>query len=740
MKNNPVIRWLQTRLGFFSLLVLLLWLKTAFAYYVDFSLGAADILQHLLMIFNPVGTSVLLISFGLYFKRPKVSYAAMLTIYILSTILLFSNIVYYRSATDFLTFNTILSAGKVAKGLGKSTASLLQWHDVFLIGDIVILIFALVRGWLKIDQRVFAIKHAFTVTTVGVFVFLLNLTLSEANRPQLLTRTFDRNYIVKYLGIDTFLVYDGVKTAQNNQIRASADGTDINKILNYTNAHQVPANVNYFGKAKGKNVIIIHLESFQQFLIDFKVNGQEVTPFLNSLYHDQNSLSFNNFFHQVGQGRTADAENMLENSVFGLPEGTAFTTLGSDNTYQAAPAILEQNAGYTSAVFHGNVGSFWNRNHVYKNIGYDYFFDQSYYNSSPDAMTTYGIKDKLFFAESIKYLEQLQQPFYTKFITVSNHTPYVLSKEDNPFETSDTSDKTVNNYFQTAHYLDESLKEFFNYLDSSGLAKNSLIMLYGDHYGLSSKNNTALAPLLNSDDNKAASDEDIQDTDDWTPFDNTQLQRVPLIFHMPGLKGGIQKQYGGEIDVLPTLLHLLGQDTSNYVMFGQDLLSKQHQQLVAFRNNNFVSDKYTVLGGKGAKSAVYDNQTGEQLTDLTDSQVDEIDKLQDQVTEALSLSDSLNYKNLLRFYTPNKFVPVNPENYNYLDQINELLNKRTQLGNASTSLYSQLGHSSTSMYHTDAPEITDAKKDIEEFPDLGDTSNSQAQENSQTAKTTSQKK
>lgn len=733
LKKNLVSRWLQTRLGFFGLLVLLLWVKTALAYYVDFSLGAADILQHLLMIFNPLGTSVLLISFGLYFKRPKVSYIVMLSIYILSSLILFSNVVYYRSATDFLTFNTIFSVGKVANGLGKSTASLLQWHDIFLLGDIVVLILALTRGWLKFDPHKFTSKRAFTATTIGVFVFLLNLTLSETNRPQLLTRTFDRNYIVKYLGIDTFMVYDSVKTAQNNQIRASADGTDINKILDYTKKHQVPANINYFGKAKGKNVIIIHLESFQQFLIDFKVNGQEVTPFLNSLYHDKNSLSFENFFHQVGQGRTADAENMLENSIFGLPEGSAFTTLGSDNTYQAAPTILKQNADYTSAVFHGNVGSFWNRNHVYKNFGYDYFFDQNYYDAAPNTLTAYGIKDKLLFAESIKYLEQLQQPFYTKFLTVTNHTPFTLSEDDTNFQTTDTSDTVVNNYFVTAHYLDESLKEFFNYLDTSGLSKNSLIMLYGDHYGLSNKDNTSLAPLLDQTNNQ-------EQTDTWTAFDNAQLQRVPLIFHMDGLKGGIQKQYGGEIDVLPTLLHLLGQKTDDYVMFGQDLLSKQHQQLVAFRNNNFVSDKYTVLGGKGAKSTVYDNQTGAILTDLTEEQVNEIDQLQDQVTEALSLSDSLNYKNLLRFYTPNNFIPVNPENYNYLDQINELLNKRKALGNSSTSLYSQFGHSTTGMYHTDAPEMTDSKADIEEFPDMSQNKTSTKDKtNSKKATTTSQK-
>ena len=34
-----------------------------------------------------------------------------------------------------------------------------------------------------------------------------------------------------------------------------------------------------FGLAKGRNVIVLHLESFQQFLINMKVDGQEVTPF-----------------------------------------------------------------------------------------------------------------------------------------------------------------------------------------------------------------------------------------------------------------------------------------------------------------------------------------------------------------------------------------------------------------------------------------------------------------------------
>ena len=133
----------------------------------------------------------------------------------------------------------------------------------------------------------------------------------------------------------------------------------------------------------------------KNFLIDYKLNGEEVTPFLNSLTRDGSTFYFDNFFHQTAQGKTSDAEFMLENSLYGLSQGSAFTTKGL-NTYQSAPAILGQQ-GYTSAVFHGNTGSFWNRNEIYKSFGYEHFFDSSYYDMNPDDLADYGLMDKPFF-------------------------------------------------------------------------------------------------------------------------------------------------------------------------------------------------------------------------------------------------------------------------------------------------------------------------------------------------------
>ncbi|KRM94727.1 LTA synthase family protein [Loigolactobacillus rennini] len=685
-KLNELI---SRRNGFFLLLCGLFWLKTIFAYYVDFSLGVRGLLQHFILWLNPLATTFLVLGLGLYIQRPKWRYWGLLILSLANTALLYFNVIYYRQFTDFMTINTILGYSKVSEGLSGSSLALARPHDIFYWLDLIILMILLLAKLIKINQQPIPRHLPFAVTSFALLLFSVNLTLGEANRPQLLTRTFDRNYIVKYLGIDAYTVYDAVKTAQNNQNRAAAKGADLTKVLAFIDQHYAAPDPQKYGLAKGRNVIIIHLESFQQFLIDDKIHGQEVTPFLNHLYHDDQTFSFPNFFHQVGQGKTSDAENMLETSVYGLPQGSVFTALGSDNTFQAAPAILGQKGNYSSAVFHGNVGSFWNRNSVYKNMGYQNFFDANYFKTQGNRSLQYGLKDKLLFHDSIKYLEQLQQPFYAKFITVTNHFPFPLDDEDTDFQLPDTDDKVVNQYFGTAHYLDQALKEFFTYLKSSGLYDNSLILLYGDHYGLSNKENLSLAPLLG------------QSAETWSSYDNAQLQRVPLMIHLPGQHhGGIQEQYGGEIDVLPTLEHLLGIDNKGYIQFGTDLFSPHHDQVVAFRNNNFVTPTHTVIG-----DTIY-NHAGDEITHPSKSLRQKINRQKKQVRTELQLSDTVNNKNLLRFYTPVGFKPVAPENYDYKDSLTRLIQARQKLGQQSTSVYSKNKNRTTSKtYKSDAPQL-----------------------------------
>ena len=436
-----------------------------------------------------------------------------------------------------------------------------------------------------------------------------------------------------------------------------------------------------------------------------KVNGKEVTPFLNSIYRNQHTISFNNFYHQVGLGRTSDAENMLETSTYGISDGSLFTSLGSENTFQAAPQILRQD-GYTSAVFHGNVGTFWNRNEVYKNMGYNYFFDQNYFSNASKDKIGYGLKDKLLFSESIKYLEQMQQPFYAKYITVTNHIPFSMDKEDlDPkFKTTNTRDETINNYFQTAHYLDEAVHEFFNYLKASGLYKNTMVVIYGDHYGLSNSENETLAPVIG------------ESSDTWNSYNNVQMQRVPFMIHAANLKGGINSEVAGEIDVLPTLMHLLGISNKNYVQFGSDLLSPQYKDWIVFRNGTIVSKRYIIIGNKGIKGVVYDRITGKQIINFTPEEKREIEKLSIEARQSLKYSDLLNNHNLLRFYTPHGFIPTAPSEFDYLTNFEQMVKLRRQFGTNSSSLYSKRNSSTTNLYKTDAVELKNRREEITQIP------------------------
>lgn len=695
---------LNTRLGFFTLAVLLFWAKTYYSYQTAFSLGVTGPLQQFILFINPVATTLFIFSIALYFKKPRRAYIALFVLYLLATALLYSNVIYYREFTDFLTVNTMLGAKSVAGGLNTSAFALTSFADIFYILDFIILLGLLLSKQVKMDPRPFKKRYAFAMTVLSVAIFGANLSIAESNRPQLLTRTFDRNYIVKYLGLNVFTVYDGIKTAQANQVKANADSSDMDEVISYLNEHRAAANPATFGSAKGKNVIYIHLESFQQFLIDYKLKDEngvehEVTPFLNSLYHDQSTTSYENFFHQVGQGKTSDAETLLENSLFGLPQGSAFTQAGSSNVFQAAPQILRDNGNYTSAVFHGNVGSFWNRDNTYKSFGFNYFFDASYYDVSDGNTLEYGLKDKLLFQESTQYLEQLPQPFYAKFLTVTNHFPYPLDDDNVEFPRATTGDSTIDGYFATAHYLDQSVKEFFDYLKASGLYDNSMIVLYGDHYGISNSRNPSLAPLLG------------KTSEEWTDYDNALVQRVPFMYHIPGqTNGGIKSEFGGQIDVLPTLLHLLGVDTTNedgFIQFGTDLTSPEHDQTVAFRNGSFVTPKYTVMGTK-----IYDTKTGALITDPSEEVLAEVEVLRTGVEKQLNLSDSIINSDLLRYYTPANFTPVDPTVFNYKNQVDQLKETAKKLGDENTSLINQKdGQSTVELYKTDAPELmTDAEK------------------------------
>ncbi|MEY8441035.1 LTA synthase family protein [Lactobacillaceae bacterium 24-114] len=678
-------RGLNTKLGFFLLVVLLFCIKSYWAYKTEFNLGVKGSVQEFLLAFNTIPGALVFLGIALYF-RGRLSYWLMLIINFLLSTWLFANILYYREFSDFITFNIIKGSGATSNNLGMSIMEIIRPQDYLVFADVIILTLILLFHVIRIDMRYFKIRYAMTITALGFVLFGVNLGMAESDRSQLLTRTFDSNYIVKYLGLQAYTIYDGVKTTHNSVVKARATKAQLKPVQKFLKKNYAGPNIEYEGTAKGKNIFVIHLESLQQFMIDYKQNGEEVMPNLNKLYHSSDTISFDNFFHQVGQGKTADAEMMLENSLFGLPEGSAMVTDGTTNTFQAAPALLHQKLGYTTASFHGDVPSFWNRDNAYKSFGYQYFFSKEYYPTVKDQELGYGLKDKIFMKESMHYVEQLPQPFYAKLITVTNHYPYIIDKKNTSIDAWTTGDDTVDHYIQTARYLDESIGEFLDYLDKTGLRKNSVLILYGDHYGISNNHKAAIAKILGKK--------------KITNYDLAMFQKVPFMISMPGLKGGINHTYGGEIDVLPTLEDLLGISSNKYIQFGQDLLSKNRKQIVPFRNGDWVTPKYTKYNGD-----YYVTSTGKQIKNPTAKQKKEFAKIQKYVTTYLGLSDQVVNGDLLRFYNLPGFTKVNKKSFTY-NLKKSLQNLKKAQKEKKTSLKTENNNKSTyDEYSTNAPEL-----------------------------------
>lgn len=625
--------------AFFLLTVFTITLKTYFSYYVDFSLGVKGLVQNLILLMNPYSLIALVLSVFLFFKGKKAFWFIFIGGFLL-TFLLYANVVYFRFFSDFLTFSTLNQAGNV-ESMGGAVSASFKWYDFVYFIDTIIYLAILIfkRKWL--DNRAFSKKFVPVVMATSVALFFLNLAFAETDRPELLTRTFDHKYLVKYLGPYNFTVYDGVKTIENNQQKALASEDDLTKVLNYTKQKRTEPNPEYYGAAKKKNIIKIHLESFQTFLINKKVNGKEVTPFLNKLSSgNQDFTYFPNFFHQTGQGKTSDSEFTMDNSLYGLPQGSAYSLKG-DNTYQSLPAILDQKQGYTSNVMHGDYKTFWNRDQVYKHFGIDNFYDATYYDMSDDNIVNLGLKDKPFFKASADYQSKMKKPFYSHLITLTNHYPFTLDEEDASIDKPNTGDSTVDGYIQTAHYLDQALEEYITDLKKKGLYDNSVIMIYGDHYGISENHNNAMEKLLG---------------EKITPAKFTDLNRTGFWLKVPGKSGGINKEYAGQMDVMPTLLHLVGIDSKNYLMFGSDMFSKQHNNVVPFRNGDFITEDYKYVNGK-----IYSNKDNELLTEKPK----DFDKNKKQVEKDLEMSDSVLNGDLFRFYKNPDFKKVNPGKYEY---------------------------------------------------------------------------
>ncbi|MBB6731759.1 LTA synthase family protein [Cohnella zeiphila] len=551
----------------------------------------------------------------MFYKRKLGAY---LIADLVMTSIYFAVIMYYKYFGVIVTYHALQQAGQVTEVKG-SVMSLLHPYFLLIYVDIVALFFILifnkkVRAW----GRSLAVKERQRfVTGIGILMLAACVACIWPNKDSM-------NEILQAqsMGILNYEVYAAFAASKDDDVSAvSVNQQAIEKLKGETPS-ATPA---YFGAAKGKNVIIIQMEAFQNFLLNKKLDGKELTPNMNKLLGS--SLYFPHFFQQVGQGNTADAEFVV-NTSFYVPQHGAASQEYVDRVLPSMPRTFAAN-GYQTATFHTNDITFWNRKELYAALGWDKHYDKTFFGDEDPVM--FAASDEVLYSKTADELAKMQstgQPFYVQLISMSGHHPFDIPERKYKMDLPDRYEGTlVGDYIRAQNYADYALGQFVDKLKANGVWDNSVVVIYGDHQGL---------PIYSL----TSKEKDLMKEIYGRDYGVQDMMNIPLLIKLPGAspEGKELPQTGGQSDIFPTVANLAGISLEDHVHFGQDLLNDTHNVLPEryyLPSGSFINDSSVFVPGKsfedGTISAIDGGKLGK----------DSVTKDQyNQALELLSMSDA----------------------------------------------------------------------------------------------------
>lgn len=422
----------------------------------------------------------------------------------------------------------VLFARGVSSGMGSSVISLLHPSDLILFLDLPILWYLRKRlngAAVKRQPRLF-----FRGATLSVLLLVVGIGVLDAT-----LMTSDLKNVPLYMSPLGAHIYDIYNFAREKEFVITPPEVESIKAWHTANlSHLVPApeQAHLAGSLAGKNLIVIQFESLENFLIGRELYGQEITPNLNRLL--DSSYYFSNLVEQVKEGNSSDAELLFNTSLYPLREGSAFIRFG-DNQYRALPVLLKEQ-GYTSVAMHGDDASFWNRGVVLPNMGYERYVDESQFEV--DHQVGMGVLDEYLFEQAIHEMKTLPEPFNLFLITLTTHIPFRIPEELQTLTFDESVEQDVStDYLQSIHYVDGAFGRFYDQLKASGQLEDSVLVIYGDHESIHKYHETDLP---------------------------ANGKRLPYIIHSPGITGQVIDKPAGQVDMMPTLLYLMGLDSETY--------------------------------------------------------------------------------------------------------------------------------------------------------------------------------
>ncbi len=323
-----------------------------------------------------------------------------------------------------------------------------------------------------------------------------------------------------------------------------------------------------------RNCILILAESFESWVLEQEVEGQEITPCLNRLLKEPTTLYAPHVLTQVKGGRSIDAQLMINAGMLPLNSG-AYSSLFPDNHYATLPKAMHELKHSRNYLLTIDKVSTWNQGAIAYSFGLDTIIAYHDFRKAEAFGTHKRIGDVPFFEQCSEKISdgevwKQDETVFMQFVTYSGHAPFVLPQHLQEISFSDSIPAKAADYMKTARYTDKALGQFVDFLKSRPEYKETLIVITGDHEGLAFyRNELCQAPAMQG----------VVSDKPYTPL---------IILNSP--VGMRYEDVMGQIDIYPTLLQLLGLERYPWKGMGQSILSPTKRGLAVGSHMNVEGD------------------------------------------------------------------------------------------------------------------------------------------------------
>lgn len=410
----------------------------------------------------------MLFSLPILFSKKKIiilPYLFLVNLYLLSIVWYYRNYGTPMPLTSYLLVNNI-------PGLSRSVFASMLPLDFFQI--VPSLFYCTIYCCFLHKKRIlnYCLNSCIGIASILLISCIALKTYYHQDKSELNTTIGSFKYMpargLKQMGILQFWI------TQINSFKGFIPQTSIAEVNTFMNLHNNhKKTIDDSIPHSSKNLILILVESLCSWPINLNIDGTYVTPCINRLIKEEDCLYFPNVLPQVKDGRSSDAQLLINTGLLPINSG-ATSSLYPTNNFPSLPKALKEK-GYTSFIAICDDKRFWNQEAINTSFGIDSIYDKLCHP------TERILCDSILFEKSLPKLNTTKQPFYAQLVTISMHQPYTKSVLTNEFKQSQFKTDDALYYCIATHYTDYLIGKFIQHLKQEGLFSNSIIVITGDH-------------------------------------------------------------------------------------------------------------------------------------------------------------------------------------------------------------------------------------------------------------------